>query len=70
MMPVLNSAQKSPNEKDNGSIYGKNSNSANSGPKSPNSMPKKDPIEEFFMFTLLAYKLSHSYIEKILNVRH
>ncbi len=31
-------------------------------------MPKKDPIEEFFIFTLLAYKLSHSYIEKILNV--
>jgi hypothetical protein len=50
-------------------MYGKGSLSGNSGPKSPNSVVKKDPLEEFFMFTLLAYKLSHSYIEKILNVR-
>jgi hypothetical protein len=49
-------------------MYGKGSASGNSGPRSPNSVPKKDPIEEFFMLTLLSYKLSHAYIERILNV--
>lgn len=47
------------------------SQSAGSGSKSPTAATlnsRKDPNEEFFMMTLLAYKLNHNKYEKILTV--
>jgi hypothetical protein len=36
--------------------------------KSPTQHSRKDPNEEFFLMTLLSFKLTHKEIEKILNV--
>ncbi|CDW74223.1 UNKNOWN [Stylonychia lemnae] len=50
------------------SLGGRASNSGGSGLKSPTQQSRKDPNEEFFMMTLLSYKLNHKEYEKILIV--
>ena len=47
-----------------------NSSDGVSDARSPSQRTaRKDPNEEFFLMTLLSYKLTHREIEKILNVR-
>ena len=36
--------------------------------KSPTNLARKDPNEEFFLMTLLSYKLTHKEIDRILAV--
>jgi hypothetical protein len=50
------------------SVAGRGSHSAGSGNKSPSHHSRKDPNEEFFMMTLLSFKLNHKEYEKILTV--
>ena len=62
---------KSPNNQtasNSGGVGGPRSGGADSTKSPSNNQTRKDPNEEFFMMTLLSYKLTHKEYEKILAV--
>ena len=61
---------KSGNNKDGNSHSGGGGPQSNEGSsyRSPTQHSRKDPNEEFFMMSLLSYKINHKEYEKILTV--